>query len=578
MSTASPSLKDFPFASPTTVPNVGLNNSPALAYYNDTIYMAWCGTGKNDTNIFYSSWSQENGAWAPQAIAGNFGINGSPALVELGGNLCMVWRGDGSGDSSIWFATFNGTSWSSQQQVVSNASFTNSAPALCAFSSTSTSTPDVLMLAYLADPNDTPGQGSGGIFYCLYTEAKGWGAPSAVSFTGAVGQPSLALLNGKIFMAWPGCAPDTGFIWYSQGTFDAATSTISWSAQEQAMCGGDIFRTLNSAVSLASIGPDQLLMVWGTAPFFWSVCSANSARDVVWSAAEIAVDLPSIPSSPSNPSPALLPTSNETTLMAYGAGNGSSIMTTSAPNSKFGQIVKNQTLPWAEVNVDWNTVLPEGVPLSSTPTMGAFVPFPNAAPYFPLTSGEDLPSSAFAPAPSSLNAAPPQDQEQVYLGYAPFVFAMNGYTFRVVGFLSAYWKALGTRTVSSAETTSDSDTITYTIGTSHASTFNIEGGVTFKLPLGIKLSFSMGESWTTTVEEEEQTQQSSSASFTAVNGQDTLYWFWQLMVVSTFVGQGANDTGLAVVPYLAQSVSAAPNPKPPVATSFPDSPPPSSAS
>ena len=83
--------------------------------------------------------------WSPQRHISehDYRTSKAPALANFNNELYMVWRGNGS--DNLWFGYSDGESWSENRQIANNA--TSEAPALAEYNGK-------LYLAYLRDPSD----------------------------------------------------------------------------------------------------------------------------------------------------------------------------------------------------------------------------------------------------------------------------------------------------------------------------------------------------------------------------------------------------------------------------------------
>ena len=100
--------------------NIETSHGPALAAYKDKLYMAW--KGKDNENIYYSYYPYYNSSivlghktvlpgWeTPKQVPNGLTSNG-PALAAYDNKLYMVWKALGN-DEQIWYSVFDGTKWS----------------------------------------------------------------------------------------------------------------------------------------------------------------------------------------------------------------------------------------------------------------------------------------------------------------------------------------------------------------------------------------------------------------------------------------------------------------------------------
>ena len=109
---------------------LGIAYPPALATFNNQLFMAWKGL-EFDERLFFSSYNGTSWA-AQQQIPGVWSSTG-PALAVFQNKLYMAWKGMGN-DQSMWWTSFNGATWAAQQQIPGVASSTG--PRLAVFNNT----------------------------------------------------------------------------------------------------------------------------------------------------------------------------------------------------------------------------------------------------------------------------------------------------------------------------------------------------------------------------------------------------------------------------------------------------------
>lgn len=194
------------WAPQTQVPGVGTSAGVSLAVFNNTLYMAWKGEA-NDQGIY---WSTFNGsAWAAQKQVPNVGTSNGPRLAVFNNVLYMAWKGM-EDDPRLWWSSFNGTSWAAQQQIPGVGS--SIGPALAAFGNT-------LLAAWKGEYGDP------GLWYSTFNGTS-WAAQQQITGTGTSEGPSLAIYNNQLFAAWKGEYSDQR-LWYA--SFNGA----AWTPQKQ---------------------------------------------------------------------------------------------------------------------------------------------------------------------------------------------------------------------------------------------------------------------------------------------------------------------------------------------------------
>lgn len=206
----------------------GANSSwgPALAPLGNGAVMLWNGAG-SDTRIWMSRYTPAppgKEIWTPQALTklpngAPIQTGSGPAVVNWNGQLLMVWRGEGSNDNLYFAFSSDGQHWGAQAQIPGAAS--TNAPALTVFNG----------LPFLAFKG---GVGDDGMYGAIYSPATGrWATEpnsTGVFPLGSMGTshgPSLAVWNGKLFMAWKGNPGDTDMYWAQSST----GGTGSWTGQ-----------------------------------------------------------------------------------------------------------------------------------------------------------------------------------------------------------------------------------------------------------------------------------------------------------------------------------------------------------
>ena len=203
------------------------SHSPALAVYNGKMYMAWKGMG-DDEQIWFSFF--DGNRWSLQQQVPDVWTSNSPALAEYNGKLYMAWKGMGD-DERIWFSYFDGKRWSEQQ--VAPDVWTSHSPALAVYHGK-------LYMAW-------KGMGDDERIWFSYFDGKRWTAQQLATGNTSHG-PALAVYNGNLYMTWKGIGTDER-IKYS--CFDE----YSWAAQQQTTGN-------TSHVPALAVYFDELCMAW----------------------------------------------------------------------------------------------------------------------------------------------------------------------------------------------------------------------------------------------------------------------------------------------------------------------------
>jgi kumamolisin len=214
--------------SPMEVALLGISLPPALAAFNNQLFMAWKGI-EFDERLWFTSYNGTSWA-AQQQIPGVWSSTG-PALAVFQNKLYMAWKGMGN-DQSMWWTSFDAAKWAAQQQIPGVA--TSTGPRLAVFNNR-------LYMAWKGMEDDQR------LWWTSFDGTK-WAAQQLIPGWSSVG-PALAVFNNKLFAVWKGMYGDPS-LWYS--TFDGS----SWAAQKQ------ISGTGSSEGPSLAIFNGQLFAVW----------------------------------------------------------------------------------------------------------------------------------------------------------------------------------------------------------------------------------------------------------------------------------------------------------------------------
>ena len=193
------------WAAQQQIPNMATSAGVALAEFSGKLYMAWKGSGA-DQSIWWSS-SADGLAWAPQKQNGSIGSSVGPALAAYNGKLIMAWKGV-EGDQRLFWSSFNGATWAAQQAIPNVGSSTG--PALCVYN-------NLLYAVWKGEFGDAS------LWYSTFN-GTAWAAQKQVPGMGASGEVSLATFQNALYLIWKGQAEDTR-LWYSHFNGSA------WAAQ-----------------------------------------------------------------------------------------------------------------------------------------------------------------------------------------------------------------------------------------------------------------------------------------------------------------------------------------------------------
>ncbi|WP_405891511.1 matrixin family metalloprotease [Streptomyces sp. NBC_00133] len=199
-----PSDPDWGNQSP--VPGVLTSCGPALASFNDRIFMAW--KGFDNGSIWFSSHGP--GGWAGQQEIrpGEIGTSHSPCLVAFRKRLFLFWKGT---DTNVFFSSMGsapGSTWLAQQPV-QYAVEIDPTPLLIGSSHGPAATvhDDLIALAW-------KGATDGGLWFTWF-DGKDFAGQIPIPHRGTSAGPAIAQWNGRLHMTWKGSAPDTTTIFES---------------------------------------------------------------------------------------------------------------------------------------------------------------------------------------------------------------------------------------------------------------------------------------------------------------------------------------------------------------------------
>jgi hypothetical protein len=187
---------------PARVPGVGTSHSPALAWHEGQVWMAWKGMNE-DESIYWSVFT--NGEWEAQRALGFAATSSHPALASYNGHLYLVWKGAGD-DNHIWWSRYRGYGKWDDQQVIDGRA-TSSGVNLVAGQR--------LHMAWRGAGDDQT------IWYSSYGVGDPAWSDQAALEGKTTDTPSLALIMEKsegidrILLTWKGA--DDNYIWQSVG-------------------------------------------------------------------------------------------------------------------------------------------------------------------------------------------------------------------------------------------------------------------------------------------------------------------------------------------------------------------------
>lgn len=114
-------VQSIPNGNKTTLDTASSNYGPAMAYFQNQLYLAWTGTNNEINLISYLA----NGTWGEQQTISYAKSNVGPALAASSTLLCLVWTGT-NGLLNMIFSQ-DGSRWGSQITLTQTSGF---APAI----------------------------------------------------------------------------------------------------------------------------------------------------------------------------------------------------------------------------------------------------------------------------------------------------------------------------------------------------------------------------------------------------------------------------------------------------------------
>lgn len=180
--------------------------SPALTVFNNQLYLMFKSTVDSTAGHILYSTSTDGKTWTAQVQIPKALVSGWPALATFGNTLYVVNQG-ADNDGTLWCTTTtDGTTWSSNVQISTEK--ISGSPALTVFQ-------NLLYLVYVPSGSEQPK-------YMTSSDGKTW--TTATSITCSLSEsPALAAFNGKLYMVYQGAAGTgtRGQLWYS--VFDGNT-------------------------------------------------------------------------------------------------------------------------------------------------------------------------------------------------------------------------------------------------------------------------------------------------------------------------------------------------------------------
>lgn len=179
--------------------------SPALSVFNNQLYLMFRSTVDSTTGSVVYSTSTDEKSWTAQTQVPKARVAGWPALAAFGNTLYVVNQG-ADNDGTLWCTTLTGGTWSSNVQISKEK--ISGSPALAVYQ-------NMLYLVYVPSGSEQPK-------YMTSSDGKTW--TTATSITCSLSEsPALAAFNGTLYLAYQGAASTgtRGQLWYS--AFDGKT-------------------------------------------------------------------------------------------------------------------------------------------------------------------------------------------------------------------------------------------------------------------------------------------------------------------------------------------------------------------
>jgi hypothetical protein len=232
--------------------------------------MAW--RGVEDDQHLYWAVSFDGNWWSRQLLLSDRPSAGAPALAVFQDTLFMAWRGAAPelgpirlGDDNLWWATYDGNAdlnWSDQHQLTDRGS--DSGPALAVFQGN-------FFMAWRGVPGDD------NLYWATYdqNDPRKWTDQHPLNDRASFGVPALAAFQDKLFMAWRGVPGDEDLYW---ATYDG-NADLKWSDQNP-------LTDRASAVGPAlTVFQNKLYMVWrgiggdeSDEKLYWATYDENNPR------------------------------------------------------------------------------------------------------------------------------------------------------------------------------------------------------------------------------------------------------------------------------------------------------------
>lgn len=183
----------------------GLESGINLIEYDDALYAIWQGTGNDEGNALFYSFSPDGQNWqTPMEISGAAAYQAFnvPTLAVFQGTLFAYFSGFGG--QGIYYSTYNkaNSSWS-DVQLISNLTANNNALTPYGLSIINVED-EILYAAWTIDSNPINGNPDYSIYISASTDGVNWDIPSSYSDIYGWGIPSLYLVDSQLSVLSPG--------------------------------------------------------------------------------------------------------------------------------------------------------------------------------------------------------------------------------------------------------------------------------------------------------------------------------------------------------------------------------------
>jgi len=212
------------------------STAPALINNNGTLYLAYTGTGTNNTQIYFTT-SQNNGqTWSsPIELPSGMTTSSSPSLAFYNNTLYLAYVG-GDGQLNITYSTDNGQTWSSQYTL-----------GLYSAAGVSLTVYQNQLLAFFVDT-----EFSNDILY-VYSDnpqsSSSWSTNRAIGYQTTSAAIAATVLNDTLYLGYRGGTVGDANNYYVTSTNTQTLNQLSWEISE--LSG---ITTPNTAPSLTNDG------------------------------------------------------------------------------------------------------------------------------------------------------------------------------------------------------------------------------------------------------------------------------------------------------------------------------------